>query len=184
MQRGVVEQVVDQQPQAVRPAVQAGVADAVGELERDARMAAAGRVDGGVDEVGELDVLARERVRRLAAGQRLQAVEQVHDAVLLGGALPQQRGALGRRQVGVALERVEVRAQAGERRAQLVAGVGGEAAWRGCSAAVEACRRASIAFSAPASERTSSGPSSGSGVRRSSAPLDARGAGLQAGERP
>ena len=36
-------------------------------------------------------------------------------------------------------------------------------------AAVEACRRASMPLSAPASERTSSGPSSGSGVERSSA---------------
>ena len=39
--------------------------------------------------------------------------------------------ALGLGQAGVALERVEVRPQAGQRRAQLVAGVGGEAARRG-----------------------------------------------------
>ena len=38
-------------------------------------------------------------------------------------------------------------------------------------AAVEAPRRSSIAFSAPASWWTSSGPSSGSGVERSRAPL-------------
>ena len=54
----------------------------------------------------------------------------MHDPVLLGDALAQQRGALGGREIRVARERVEVRAQGGERRAQLVAGVGGEAAGR------------------------------------------------------
>ena len=164
--RGVLEQVVDDQPQPVRPAVERALA-ALAQLEGDPRMAAPGGVDGGVDEVAELDLLARERVGRLAAGERLQPVEQVHDPVLLGGALAQQRGALVLRQVRVALERVEVRAQRGERGAQLVPGVGGEAAGGGGRAPA---RRASIALSAPASERTSSGPSSGSGVLRSSAP--------------
>src|SRR4051794_14203508 len=91
-------------------------------------MAPARAEDGGVDEVAELDVLAREAVGRAAARERLQPLEQVDDALLLGRGLPQQRGALLRRQAGVALERVEVGPQAGQRRAQLVARVGGEAA--------------------------------------------------------
>ena len=50
-------------------------------------------------------------------------------------------------------------------------------------AAVEACSRASMPLSAPASERTSSGPSSGSGVARSSALVTRAAPGLQPRER-
>jgi hypothetical protein len=48
-------------------------------------------------------------------------------SLLLGGHLADERAALRDGEVLVARERVERRAQAGQRRAQLVAGVGGEA---------------------------------------------------------
>src|SRR3954469_16879935 len=80
VQRGVVEEVVDEQAQAAAPAVDHGVVDLVGELERDARVAPAGRVQRAVDEVGELDVLARQALGRVAARERLQAFEEVDDA--------------------------------------------------------------------------------------------------------
>ena len=83
-----------------------------------------------VEDVAELDRLAREALGGLAAGERLQALEQVDHAVLLGGHVAHQRVALLEREVGVAGERVELGAQRGQRRAQLVAGVGGEAAGR------------------------------------------------------
>src|SRR3954447_15432035 len=128
VQRGVVEEVVDEEPEAAAPAVDQGFVEVFGELELDAGMAAPGGVESAVDEVAELDVLARQALGRAAARERLEALEQVDDAVLLGRHVPDERRALGRRQVGVARERVEVRAQRGERRAQLVSGVRGEAA--------------------------------------------------------
>ena len=72
-----------------------------------------------------------------------------------------ERVALLERQLGVAGERVELGAQRGQRRAQLVAGVGGEAPGR-LERALGRRRstrpsRASISLSAPASWRTSSG---------------------------
>ena len=84
-------------------------------------------MDGGVEHVAELDRLARQALGGLAAGQRLQALEQVHHAVLLGRHVRHERVALLARELGVAGERVELGAQRGQRRAQLVAGVGGEA---------------------------------------------------------
>ena len=127
VQRGVVEQVVDQQPQAALPAVDRALVDAAGELVAHARVALARAVDRGVEHVAELDRLARQALGRLAAGERLQALEQVDHAVLLGGHVGHERLALVERQLGVAGERVELGAQRGQRRAQLVAGVGGEA---------------------------------------------------------
>ena len=127
VQRGVVEQVVDQQPQAALPAVDRALVDAAGELVAHARVALARAVHRGVEQVAELDRLAREALGRLAARERLQALEQVDHAVLLGGHVGHERLALLERQLGVAGERVELGAQRGQRRAQLVAGVGGEA---------------------------------------------------------
>src|SRR5262245_4642768 len=49
VQRRVVEQVVDQQPQTALPAVDRALVDAAGELVLDAGVALAGRVDGAVE---------------------------------------------------------------------------------------------------------------------------------------
>src|SRR5690349_11425065 len=60
VERGVVEEVVDEEPEAAVPAVDGGVVDLVVELVRDARVAAAGGEQRRVDQVAELDLLARE----------------------------------------------------------------------------------------------------------------------------
>ena len=130
VQRGVVEQVVDDQAQPALPAVDPALLDVARQLVADAGVALARAVDGGVEDVAELDRLARQALGGLAARERLQALEQVHHAVLLGGHVGHQRLALLGGQPGVAGERVEVGAHRGQRRAQLVAGVGGEAPGR------------------------------------------------------
>ena len=115
----------------------------------------------GVEQVAELDRLARQALGRLAAGERLQALEQVDHAVLLGGHVGHERLALLARQLGVAGERVEVGRAArsaacaarGRRRRRSAASPRARAPWRRS----EAPRRASISLSAPASWRTSSG---------------------------
>ena len=94
VQGGVVEQVVDDQPQAALPAVDRALVDVARQLVADARVALARAVDGGVEDVAELDRLARQAVGGLAARQRLQALEQVDHAVLLGGHVGHQRVAL------------------------------------------------------------------------------------------
>ena len=85
---------------------------------------------GRVDDLGEVDLGELERPG-VAAGQRLQAVEELDEAALLGQRVAEHlRAALGR-EVEVALERRQRRLHAGQRRAQLVPGVGGEAPRRG-----------------------------------------------------
>ncbi len=130
VQGGVVEQVVDDQAQAALPAVDPPLLDVAGQLEADAGVALARAVDGGVEHVAELDRLPPQALGRLAARERLEPLEQVDHPVLLGGHVGHQRVALLRRDPGVAGQRVEVRAHRGQRGAQLVAGVGGEAAGR------------------------------------------------------
>src|SRR5919198_619410 len=81
VQRGVVEQVVDEQAQAAAPALERDLGNALCELVLDVGAAAAGGVQRLVDEVAELDVLARQALGRVAARERLEALEQVDDAL-------------------------------------------------------------------------------------------------------
>ena len=89
-------------------------------------MAVAGGRDRDVEHLAEVDGLGRGG--RVAARQRLQAVEQRDEPGLLLERLARHLGPALGRLVGVARERGEARLDAGERGAQLVAGVGGEAA--------------------------------------------------------
>ena len=66
VQRRVVEEVVHQQAQAAVPAADHGVGDRVVELVCHPGVAASRGVHRGVDEVGELDVLAREALGGVA----------------------------------------------------------------------------------------------------------------------
>ena len=92
----VLEQVVDQQPQAGLPAADGG-AVAAGQRHGHARMALAQRLDGRFDERREVDVGLLGR-RRVAARQRLQAIEQIDEPAVLGQSVVEHRGAtLGRR---------------------------------------------------------------------------------------
>ena len=108
VERRVVEQVVDQQPEAALPAVDRALVDAPGQLVAHARVTLARAVDGGIEHVAELDRLARQALGGLAAGERLQPAQQVDHAVLLGGHVGHERLALVERQLGVASERVEL----------------------------------------------------------------------------
>ena len=115
-------QVVDEHPQARLPA-----ADRDGRLSGSsarpahAGMARRGRADDRVDELGEVDGGVLER-RRVAARERLQAVEQVDEPA---AARPARRRpspcAARRRQLGVAARARQRRLHARQRRAQLVA---------------------------------------------------------------
>ena len=93
------------------------------------RVARGGGADARVDELGEVDVGALER-RRVAARKRLQAVEQLDEPPLLGERLARELAALVGGHVGMAGDRRQRRLHARQRRAQLVAGVGGEPARR------------------------------------------------------
>ena len=92
-------------------------------------VARGGGADARVDELGEVDVGALER-RGVAARERLEAVEQLDEPPLLGQRLARELAALVGGHVGVAGDRRQRRLHARQRRAQLVAGVGGEAARR------------------------------------------------------
>ena len=177
VQRGVVEQVVDEQPQAALPAVDRALVDAAGELVVDARVALARAVHGGVEQVAELDGLARQALGRLAAGERLQALEQMDHAVLLGGHVGHAAPRAGRAAVrgcGRACRagraaRSAACAARGRRRRRSAGSPRARAPWRrSASRAATASRSARRR-----AERTSSGAprSSASGVERSSAPL-------------
>ena len=163
-------------------------ADALLEREQHPRVPAASREHGGVDQVGQLDVLARQALGGLPAGERLQALQQMHDPVLLSGQLAHQRPALPEGQVGVAVEGVEVGAHAGERGAQLVTGVGGEAAGRVQRALQRLGRRAQARehLVERAGERAHLVGPLVVGQRRGEVVgvADPRGAGAQARERP
>ena len=132
VQRGVVEEVVDQQAQAAAPAADRRASSISSSSSYvDPRMAPPRGVHA-----------RRRRGRRArrpraggcsAASPRASACRPSSRWTIrsCSAAMSRdERGALGGGEVGVAGERVEVRAQAGERRAQLVAGVGGEAARR------------------------------------------------------
>jgi hypothetical protein len=130
---GVLDEVVGQQPQAGLPALdrEGGVGQPRAEVE--ARVARDGGGRGGIDDLGEIDLGELERPG-VAAGQRLQAVEELDEAPLLGQRVADHlRAALGR-EVEVALERGQRGLHAGQWRAQLVPRVGGEASRRGESA--------------------------------------------------
>src|SRR3954452_11558535 len=105
VQRGVVEEVVDEQAEAAAPAVDGRLLDLVRQFELHPRMPAPGGVEGAVDEVGELDVLAREALGRVAARERLETLEQVDDAILLGRHVAHERRAVGRAGRGCARAR-------------------------------------------------------------------------------
>jgi hypothetical protein len=140
VQCGVVEQVVHEQPQALSPAADRAAGERFLEGVADAGMPAPGGVDSGVEQVVELDVLARQALGGLAAGQRLQTLEHVDGALAVPGGLADERGALGGSEARVASQRIEVGAHAGQRRAQLVAGVGTAASPPSRPAGGRACR--------------------------------------------
>ncbi len=81
-------------------------------------------------DVAQLDV-AGLAGRRVAAGHRLQPVEQVDEPAMLGQRVEHELGALRDRDVRMAAQRRQRRLDARQRRAQLVAGVGREAPRRG-----------------------------------------------------
>jgi hypothetical protein len=125
--RRVLQQVVQHDPQSLSRAADLQVLVTGDELHGEAAVRGADPLHRGVGHIREVDWLGR-RKGRVPAGQRLQRVQQPHEAVLLPRHIGQDAGAFSGRQVGVACQRVQVRPHAGQRCAQLVARVGGEAA--------------------------------------------------------
>ena len=95
---------------------------------------------GGVDDLGQVDLGELERPR-VAARERLQAVQELDEAGLLGQRVAEHLGTALGREVEMALQGGERGLDAGQRGAQLVAGVGGEAP-RGRQRALAVGRRA------------------------------------------
>jgi hypothetical protein len=117
VQRGVVEQVVDDEAHALGPAVDRGLRRLVGEREARRRVPALRGVDRGIDDVAHLDGLARQGLGRLAAARAPAALEQVHDPLLLGGHLADEprRCATGRSSLRASVSSVARRPVSGVR---------------------------------------------------------------------
>ena len=135
------------------------------------RMAAARRLDGGVQRPRPMSTpLARQRRRRVAAGERLQRVEHATSSLCSRATSSRMARRSRFRHRRVAPHRVEVRAHRGERRAHLVPDVRGEPARRlerALRLAPRSARAApSISFTLRAPARRPRGRRSPSGSRR------------------
>ena len=191
VQRGVVEQVVDEQPEAAVPAMDGGVVDLVVELVRDARMAAPGGVDSAASTRSPSSTSSRGRLS--AASPRASACRPssrwtIRSCSAAMSRTSASRSAASRPGLRASASRFARRPVSGVRSSWPASAAKRRVAWSARSiVVVEACSRASIVVERV---RRASGPrraprrraAACSGPRRRS-PAPRRRAGARAGGR-